>query len=122
MPKESQVAPVDEHSASREATGSRPTEGALRAATWALAALVGVAPLLFGGVRPDHQLVLGFSAVAVFALTAWTRVGHRLRFRWPLWAPALLCVLGVVQLVPLPAGLVETLSPARARNLHVQPG
>lgn len=111
MQRESQVAPVDEHSAGREATGSRPTEGALRAATWALAALVAVAPLVVGGVRPAHQLLLGFGALAVFALTAWIRVGHRLRFRWPLAAPAALCLLGVAQLVPLPPGVIEALSP-----------
>jgi tetratricopeptide (TPR) repeat protein len=111
MHRESQVAPVDEHSAGREATGSHPTEGALRAATWSLAALVAVAPLVIGGVRPDHQLLLGFGALAVFTLTAWTRFGHRLRFRWPLWPPAILCVLGLGQLVPLPAGVVEAIAP-----------
>lgn len=111
MQRESQVAPLDESTAGRDMSTTRPSERALRSSTWVLAAVVIAAPLAIGGARPDHQLWLSFAAVAAFCFTAWTRVGHRMRFRWPLWPFAALCVLGVVQLVPLPVSLIAALSP-----------
>ena len=90
---------------------AHPADGVIRASTWALALLVVGAPLLIGGARLDHQLLICAVAVAVATGCAWTRIGHAIRFPWPLIGPLLLVLLGLLQLLPLPADLIATLSP-----------
>ncbi len=85
-----------------------------RWATWALCALVAVAPLWLGGARWDHQAQLAALAAITLALSAWARLGHRMGFPWPLWFPAVVAVLILLQLVPLPPTLLAALSPLAA--------
>ena len=85
-----------------------------RAATFALCALVAIAPLWLGGARWDHQVQLAAFSALVLALTGWAHLGVRMRFPWPLWAPALVAGFTLLQLVPLPPGLLGLLSPEAA--------
>jgi len=85
-----------------------------RWSTWALCALVVVAPLWLGGARWDHQAQLVGLATVVLALSAWVRLGHRLMFPGPLWFPAVVAAFTLLQLVPLPPALLEGLSPLAA--------
>ncbi len=79
---------------------------------WALALLVFAAPFLFGGMRWDHQTLLCGLAFLVFTLCAWSRLGARFGFPWPLIGPAVLVALGLFQLLPLPSSVLASLSPA----------
>ena len=99
----------------------RKSETATRLAV-ATAVLVAVAPLCIGGLRADTQAALAAGALIVLCFTAWTALGHRpLAIPWPAWGPILLAGFGLVQLVPLPAYVLDVLSPVahdlRARSL-----
>ncbi|MGH7867544.1 MAG: hypothetical protein ACREP9_07905, partial [Candidatus Dormibacteraceae bacterium] len=69
--------------------------------------------LAFGGVQPlsysIHEIVL---FACVFALLARQTLKGKIQLKWPVWT-LLFCILVLIQAVPLPAGLVETLSPKR---------
>lgn len=70
------------------------------------------APLLFGGVKPESQAILGI----LFSIALMSTI----RFRphasvAPLWVKAVLVGFLILPLVPLPLGLVSLLSPERAR-------
>lgn len=82
-----------------------------RVTTWGLCALVTVAPLAIGGTRADVQLALSGAAVALLILTAYACLARRIRIPWPAWGPILLVGLGLLQLLPLPAEWLATLTP-----------
>jgi O-antigen ligase/tetratricopeptide (TPR) repeat protein len=76
--------------------------------------LVGTAPWLFGAVHPLAELLL-FAGLFAIALLWVTRIALERR---PLWNPcavtiglASLCVLAIVQVMPMPGPLLASLSP-----------
>src|SRR5688572_27297955 len=82
---------------------------------WAMAALVAMAPLPYGSVGPVWSSALQASIVALAMWWLWLRRRAGL-LPLPWTDPVLLVGLvltgyGLLQIVPLPAGLVETLSP-----------
>lgn len=69
--------------------------------------------LAFGGVEPLSYSILEIVLFAcVFALLARQTLNGKIRLKWPVWT-LLFCVLVLIQVVPLPAGFVQTLSPKR---------
>lgn len=70
------------------------------------------APLLFGGVKTESQAVIGFLLSLSLLLTHKERTPGRFL---PAWLTGALLTLIVIPLIPLPAGLVEWISPERAR-------
>jgi O-antigen ligase len=70
------------------------------------------APLLFGGVKPESQAVLGIFLSLGLLLTNNTRPAFP---RLPRWLKITLVTLLLLPLVPLPSSLVAFLSPERAR-------
>ncbi|HKY32135.1 MAG TPA: O-antigen ligase family protein [Candidatus Polarisedimenticolia bacterium] len=85
---------------------------------WAAALLAGLAPLPFGSVGPASSALVqtGVVALALLWVGSRRRAGvSPLPWRDPiLWTGAALLGYGLLQIVPLPIGLVEALSPAAA--------
>ncbi|MEM7049154.1 MAG: O-antigen ligase family protein [Acidobacteriota bacterium] len=75
------------------------------------------APLPFGGAEPLAELVQRLTVCTVLLLIALRgyRSGRLRHLRWPLLACAALALLALVQSLPLPGGLVATLSPEHGR-------
>ena len=83
-----------------------------------LLALVLASPLPYGAVLPGGKLLIEICAFAAafFALTA--RTSQRLGKMWiAVAAVSLVVALGLLQLAPLPAGVVEAISP-RSAEVH----
>ncbi len=79
-----------------------------------LAALTVAAPLALGGTRLDVQLCLSGLIGALLLMAGVGGVGRKIRLPWPLWVPLVLGLYGLIQLIPMPLGLLEFLSPAAA--------
>lgn len=85
-------------------------------AALALIALIGAAPLAIGGTRLPIKLVLcGLAGLAVVLVAFTRRADKPAAFPWPIWAPVLLIGWYALQLIPLPEGLLSTLSPTAAQ-------
>lgn len=78
----------------------------------ALAAVMVAAPLLIGGAHPITQV--GLSAAALLTAAAYLCRKHDLRLHAFAWVAVAGLLASMVQLVPLPAGLVRLLSPRAA--------
>ncbi len=75
--------------------------------------------LAFGGVQPLAYSILEIVLFAcLFALAARQTLKGRSTLKWPFWT-LLFCLLVFMQTVPLPAGLVEVLSPKRVSPTSV---
>lgn len=94
------------------------------AASGILLAAIPLVPLPWGGVLPEGKLAIqlvAFFALAFAALAAGTRVGEpgsrppTASAALPLALLAGVGVLGLIQLLPLPAGLLARLSPVSAQ-------
>ncbi len=85
-----------------------------RASSWGTAAIIVAAPLAVGGMRPEAWLLLSAAAVTCLMLGAWARLGMGMRVPWGLWGAGFLTLFALFQLLPLPVGLLETLSPQAA--------
>lgn len=85
-----------------------------------LLALLVVAPLPYGGILPFGQLLIEVFAFVIAALTLLARARPpRLGPAWPaVAAVGFIALIGIVQLVPLPAGLLETISPMSSQIYH----
>ncbi len=79
-----------------------------------LVALVIAAPFALGGTRWAVQVALAGVALVCTLLLGVGRRRDGLVFPWPLWVPWGLVAVGLLQLTPLPMGLVATLSPTAA--------
>ena len=89
---------------------------------WGLAGLIVLAPLPFGSVQPLPVLLIELVAAVLGAVGVWILVRERPSFpprvKIAFWAVAGIVALGVLQAVPLPAGVVRVLAPpvAEARE------
>jgi tetratricopeptide (TPR) repeat protein len=100
----------------------RPYDSRERALTWGIAILVMAAPMMIGGAHPSTQVGLAAAAMALLVAYLVVRGSRGLRLV-PFAGPAALALgFTVLQLVPLPAGLVAWLSPqAHSLRLDVAP-
>lgn len=104
-----------------------PDRAARLAAAGLLSAVVLAAPLAVGGTRVEARLALAAAGLASLLLLA---LGHALgpadqrgmRLPWPLIPPILLTFFYALQLVPLPVGWLEVLSPLAAARRADLPG
>ena len=84
-----------------------------------LALVIVGATLAFGGVQPITyslmEAVLFFAALLVLVKQTWQA---DVRLRLPVW-PVLFALFVALQVVPLPPGIVGTLSPARLMNTKI---
>jgi O-antigen ligase/tetratricopeptide (TPR) repeat protein len=92
-----------------------------RAIEIGLALAIALPPFVFGGREAYGQLALACVVLATFSLWIIRRIGRGPRLI-PLWRPEILLVLvafglSLASWVPLPAGLVRTLSPGVGRLL-----
>lgn len=76
-------------------------------------AVVAAAPLFYGSVGWGSQLWIGLAAGG--CLLALTLVGAREEIEFPVWAALAFWGIALVSIVPMPLGLVEWVSPERAR-------
>ncbi|MEZ4474669.1 MAG: O-antigen ligase family protein [bacterium] len=84
-----------------------------------LCALVVAAPLAVGGTRIEARLALSALALATLLCAALAQVlgpQRGMRLPWPLIPPILLTFFYALQLVPLPLGWLEVLSPLAAER------
>lgn len=81
-----------------------------------IVAVVALATFAYGGVQAWVQPLL--IAAAGFLAVAAVRVGWGQRPGWLTFAAAGLAAIAAAQLVPLPLGLLEVISPARAQTLR----
>ncbi len=95
----------------KEASSTR----ALRAVgVWGLVGLLLAVPFAVGGMRWDVQVASAGVALVLLMVSAYGWLSAGVRAPWPLWIPALLVGVGLLQLLPLPTGVLELLSPAAA--------
>jgi hypothetical protein len=84
-----------------------------RLLSWAIGALALMAPLAIGGAHATTQVLLSLGALLLAAAYAGLAEPERALSRVALFWPALIAVaFTALQLLPLPASLVELLSPA----------
>ena len=104
------------HSA-REALASASADRWQRIGFLLLVLLILVAPAIYGGVTPVGIFVIQLLAFSSAGCALASRASaHRLGFlAWPLGALFLLALLGVLQLMPLPAPVLAAVSPESAR-------
>lgn len=111
------VGAEDEDAVSASAGGLLPLslrQGLRRLSRWGLAAVVVLAPLAAGGTRTEVRLGLAGLALAALLFAALGASRRGLRLPGVIWPWLALTFLIALQLVPLPAGLVASLSPDAA--------
>ncbi|MFN3200089.1 MAG: tetratricopeptide repeat protein [Bradymonadia bacterium] len=87
-------------------------ELSLRALGWLTGLILVAAPLAIGGTRREAQIIFAAGTLITLVALAYTRLGRDgFRIPWPVWGPIALIALGLLQLMPLPPSLIETLSP-----------